>query len=308
MKALVTGGAGFIGSHLVDSLLTKGWEVRVLDNFSTGRIENLNQYDPNLEILAGSACSTDIVQMCLSNVQIVYHLAARVGARNVESDPIQTIETNITATSTVIKEAFRKGIPVLVTSTSEVYGKLDKLPYSEDSDLHLGSPFNRRWAYAASKIVDEHLTIAHFGTVVRLFNTIGPRQTGEYGMVVPRFLKQAYAGEPITIYGNGHQKRSFTWVGDVVEALIKLMEFPLYVKPRLFNIGHTEEIEIVDLAKLVKELTHSESKIVYTGNIDPMIRRLPDLTNIEAAIGYKPTKSLTEMIEAIIAYDKSHNI
>jgi UDP-glucose 4-epimerase len=247
---------------------------------------------------------------------VVFHLAATVGVRLIVEAPVRTIETNIKATEVVLELASRKKKPVLLSSTSEVYGKLGKEAFSEEDDLVLGPTSRARWCYAASKIIDEFLARAYWKerglptVVVRLFNTIGPRQTGQYGMVVPRFIRQALRGEPITVYGDGTQKRSFTWVGDVVEALIALIQQP-QAYGEVFNVGHTKQISIHELAVLVKEMTRSRSEIVfvpyeeaYEAGFEDMPRRLPDLTKLKHLIGYEPTRSLSEMLERIIAYER----
>jgi UDP-glucose 4-epimerase len=241
-------------------------------------------------------------------------LAAADGVRLIVEEPVRTIETNIKATELLLDLCARKQKPVLLTSTSEVYGKLDKHKFSEDDDVVLGPTSRARWCYAASKIIDEFLARAYFKekdlptVVVRLFNTIGPRQTGQYGMVAPRFVKQALLGEPMTVYGDGTQRRSFTWVGDVVNAMIKLIQHP-EAYGQVFNIGHTDEISISELAELVKAMTESASEIVfipyeqaYESGFEDMARRLPDLTKIEQIIGYRPTLDLPRMLEWLIAY------
>lgn len=302
MRALVTGGAGFIGSHLVEALLAKGWKVLVLDNLSTGSLGNLPTH-PNLVFYEGNADDYETVEKCMSEIDVVFHLAAAVGAELVTESPAYTIDINIKTTETVLACANLRALPVLVTSTSEVYGKLDKPKFSETDDLVLGSSLKPRWCYAASKIVDEHLTIAYDGIVVRLFNTIGPRQSGEYGMVVPRFVRQALLGEPLVIYGDGTQRRSFTWVGDVVDAMIALIQLP--VGGQIFNIGHSQDISINELAAWILMMTKSKSEVIYAkGGFEGMFRRLPDLTKVEKTINYKPTLNLPGILERIIAYER----
>jgi UDP-glucose 4-epimerase len=252
----------------------------------------------------------------VDRADVIFHLAAAVGVRLIVEEPVRTIETNIKATEIVLELASKKRKPLLLRSTSEVYGKLNKEKFSEEDDLVLGPTSCSRWCYAASKIIDEFLVIAYWKerglptVLVRVFNTIGPRQTGQYGMVVPRFVHQALRGEPITVYGDGKQRRSFTWVGDVVDAMIRLVQ-----KPRaygeVFNIGHTEDISIYELAVMVKEMTKSPSEIVfvpyeqaYEEGFEDMPRRLPDISKIQNLIGYQPTLSLSEMLERIISYER----
>src|SRR5215470_18065901 len=263
-RALITGGAGFIGSHLSEALLERGWAVEVVDDLSTGRIGNISHLKghPHFSYVLDSVMNRSLMLELVDRADAIFHLAAAVGVRLIVEKPVHTIETNIKATELVLELAARKQKPLLLASTSEVYGKLDKPKFSEDDDVILGPTSRARWCYAASKIIDEFLARAYFKekglpvVVVRLFNTIGPRQTGRYGMVVPRFVRCALAGEPITVYGDGTQRRSFTWVGDVVQAMIALSEYP-QAYGEVFNIGHTQEISIYDLALLVKELTES---------------------------------------------------
>jgi UDP-glucose 4-epimerase len=247
---------------------------------------------------------------------VVFHLAAAVGVRLIVEKPVQTINTNIKATEIVLELCARKRTPVLLASTSEVFGKLDKEKFGEEDNMVLGSTSQSRWCYAASKIIDEFLAKAYFKeerlptVITRLFNTIGPRQTGQYGMVVPRFVTQALSGRPITVYGDGSQSRSFTWVGDVVNAMVALIQEPK-AHGHVFNIGNTDEIRIHDLAVKVKSMTRSPSEIVfvpydqaYESGFEDMQRRLPDLTKIREFIGYRPTLSLDQMLERIIAWYK----
>ncbi len=315
-RALITGGAGFIGSHLAETLLQRGAAVDVLDDLSTGSMKNI----AHLKSRAGFGYTLDTVLNrgllleLIDRADVVFHLAAAVGVRLIVDEPVRTMETNIKATELVLELCARKRTPVLLTSTSEVYGKLDKPQFSEEDDVVLGPTSRVRWCYAASKIIDEFLAKAYFkeqglpAVVVRLFNTIGPRQTGQYGMVAPRFVTQALAGEPITVYGDGTQRRSFTWVGDVVNAVITLIQSPA-AYGEVFNIGHTEDISIYELAELVKAMTASGSDIVcipyehaYESGFEDMARRLPDLTKIQQTIGYRPTLDLPRMLEWIIAY------
>ena len=319
-RALITGGAGFIGSHLAEALLGRGWQVHVLDDLSTGSPENVQHLvgRPGFTLTVGSALDRAIVAPLVATADVVFHLAAAVGVRLVMEQPVRTIETNIKTTETVLALAAERGSRVLLASTSEVYGKLDGHKFSESDDVVLGPTSRSRWCYAASKIIEEFLGIAYARerdipvTIMRLFNTIGPRQTGQYGMVVPRFVRQALRGEPLTVYGDGTQRRSFTWVGDVVDAMITLVQHPGAVG-EVFNVGHTKEIEIRELAGLVKRLTRSESGITYLefeaayeSGFEDMERRLPDLSKIQRLTGYRPTLDLSEMLERIVADARGH--
>lgn len=318
-RALITGGAGFIGSHLTEELLACGWHVRVLDDLSTGRRGNLAHLDgiPALTFYMGSASDPEMMEQLVAESDVIFHLAAAVGVRLVVEQPVRTLSTNIRATELVLELAARYAAKVLIASTSEVYGKLDAERFAETDDLVLGPTHKSRWSYAASKIIDEHLALAHARenglavTVLRLFNTIGPRQTGQYGMVVPRFVRSALTGEPITVYGDGRQRRSFTWVGDAVHAMIALAQHPNAVG-EVFNIGHTKDISIGELAHMVRELTHSRSEIVnvafedaYETGFEDMRRRLPDTTKLRKLIGYRPSLGLPAMLEEITAYQRA---
>jgi len=315
-RALVTGGAGFIGSHLAEALLDRGWQIDVLDDLSTGSVQNLEHVikRPGFGFTLGSAMDGDTVAPLVATADVVFHLAAAVGVRLVVEQPVHTITTNIGTTETGLALAAERRCGVLLASTSEVYGKLDGHRFSENDDVVLGPTSRSRWSYAASKIIEEFLGIAYARergipvTIARLFNTIGPRQTGQYGMVVPRFVRQALQGEPLTVYGDGTQRRSFTWVGDAVNAMIALVQHPGAVG-HVFNLGHTKDIEIRELAALVKALTHSDSDIThvafeqaYESGFEDMARRLPDISQIERLIGYRPTLDLTEMLERIIRH------
>jgi UDP-glucose 4-epimerase len=317
-RALITGGAGFIGSHLAEALLERGWRVEVIDDLSTGSIRNIEHLKgrPGFSYVLDTVMNRPLMAELVDRADLIFHLAAAVGVRLIVEAPVHTIETNIKATEVVLELAARKKKPVLLSSTSEVYGKLNKEKFSEEDDLVLGPTSRSRWCYAASKIIDEFLAKAYWKerklptVVVRVFNTIGPRQTGQYGMVVPRFVRQALRGEPITVYGDGTQRRSFTWVGDVVEAMIRLIQEPR-AYGEVFNVGHTEDISIYELARLVKEITGSNSDIVfipyeqaYEEGFEDMPRRLPDISKIQALIGYRPTLTLREMLERIIAYER----
>jgi UDP-glucose 4-epimerase len=318
-RALITGGAGFIGSHLAAELLERGWRVAVLDDLTTGRRANLAPIErrPGFSFTQGSADDPVLLARLVSRADVVFHLAAAVGVRLIVEQPVRTIITNIRATELVLEHAARAGCAVLVASSSEVYGKLDVAKFAETDDLVLGATERSRWCYAASKIIDEHLALAFareagaWVTVVRLFNTIGPRQTGRYGMVVPRFVQQALAGEPITVYGDGTQRRSFTWVGDAVGAMIALVGHA-GAAGEIYNVGHTRDIAIRELAELVKRLCRSASAIelvpferAYEEGFEDMVRRLPDITKVQRAIGYAPSLDLPEMLRRVIAHERA---
>ena len=317
-RALITGGAGFIGSHLAEALLERGWTVEVVDDLSTGSIENISHLKghPHFAYTLDSVMNRSLMLELVDRADVIFHLAAAVGVRLIVEKPVHTIETNIKATELILELAARKRRPLLLASTSEVYGKLDKPKFSEDDDVILGPTSKSRWCYAASKMIDEFLARAYFKehglptVVARLFNTIGPRQTGQYGMVVPRFVRLALAGQPIPVYGDGTQRRSFTWVGDVVGAMLALIAHP-QAYGEVFNIGHTKEISIYDLAVLVKQLTGSASEIglvpyeqAYEAGFEDMPRRAPDITKIQRLIGYRPGLGLPEMLERVIAYER----
>jgi UDP-glucose 4-epimerase len=315
-KALITGGAGFVGSHLAEALLDQGTAVEIIDDLSTGSIDNIAHLknNPNFSYVLDTAMNRPVMLELIDRADVIFHLAAAVGVQLIVDEPVRTIETNIKISELVLELAARKRKPVLLVSTSEVYGKLERQKFNEEDDLVLGATSRSRWCYAASKIIDEFLARAYFvekklpTVVVRLFNTIGPRQTGQYGMVVPRFVRQALAGDPITVYGDGSQQRSFTWVGDVVDALIKIIRHPR-AWGEVFNIGHKSEISILELANTVKQMTNSDSEIVfvpydeaYEAGFEDMQRRLPDLSRIEEFIGYTPSLDLPDMLERIIDY------
>ncbi len=316
-RALITGGAGFVGSHLAEALLDRGSAVQVVDDLSSGSIENIQPFKshPCFSYVIDTVMNRPLLAELVDRADVIFHLAAAVGVRLIVEEPVRTIETNIKATELVLELAAKKQKTVLLSSTSEVYGKLDRPRFSEEDDLVLGPTSRARWCYAASKIIDEFLTKAYYKekglptTVVRVFNTIGPRQTGQYGMVVPRFVHQALAGEPITIYGDGTQRRSFTWVGDVVQAMMTLVEHP-QAYGQVFNIGHTKDISIHELAMMVKAMMKSPSEITfvpyeqaYEAGFEDMPRRLPDIRKVQSLIGYRPTLDLPEMLERIIAYE-----
>jgi UDP-glucose 4-epimerase len=316
MRVLITGGAGFIGSHLADAYLERGDEVFVLDDLSTGSIDNIGHLRPNprfhytIESVHHGPTVAELVDQC----DVVFHLAAAVGVRLIVESPVRTIETNVHGTEVVLAKANKKKKKVLVASTSEVYGLSDQVPFREDGNLVLGPTAKGRWSYACSKAIDEFLALAYWRerklptVIARLFNTVGPRQTGQYGMVVPTFVKQALTGRPITIYGDGSQSRCFTAVTDVAGALMKLMEHPGAVG-EVFNIGSSEEVTIRALAERVRVLAGSKSEIVYVPyeqaygeGFEDMPRRVPDISKIASAIGYRPTRSLDQILESVIAF------
>jgi UDP-glucose 4-epimerase len=316
MKALITGGAGFVGSHLAEALLGRGDEVFVIDNLSTGSIENIEhlkvsgRFHYTIETIMNEPVTAELVD----RADIIFHLAAAVGVRLIVESPVNTIETNVHGTENILKLANKKKKKVVVASTSEVYGKSDQFPFHEESDLVMGPTMKGRWSYACSKAIDEFLALAYFKekklpvVVVRLFNTVGPKQTGQYGMVIPNFVKQALAGRPITVFGDGSQSRCFTDVADVVRALIELAEHPEAVG-EVFNVGGDNEITILDLAKKIQALTGSKSEIVfvpydkaYEEGFEDMQRRVPDLSKVKNLIGYEPTQTLDQTLERVIDY------
>ena len=316
MRVLITGGAGFIGSHLAEALLTRGDEVAVLDDLSTGRLENIAHLTawPGFSYTVGSVTNERLVANLIEHCDVVFHLAAAVGVRLVMSAPVQTIETNVHGTETVLRQAARGRKLVVVASTSEVYGKSEIFPFREDADLVLGQPTKTRWGYAASKLIDEFLALAYWHEqhvpviVVRFFNTVGPRQSERYGMVIPNFVRQALAGEPLTVHGTGAQTRSFTWVGDVVWALLALVAEPRSVG-QIFNIGNGAEISIRDLAERVVAMTGSVSDIrflpyheVFGHNFEDMSRRVPDISKIRQLVGFEPRVHLEQILERVINY------
>ena len=311
MKALITGGSGFIGSHLADRLLSLGHEVLVLDDLSTGSIENITHLKskPGFSYVIDTVTNEPLLAEMIDRCDVVYHLAAAVGVKLIVEQPVHTIETNVHGTEVVLKHANKKKKLVFIASTSEVYGKSADVPFREEADLVLGATAKHRWAYACSKMIDEFLALAYWKerklpvVVVRLFNTVGPRQTGQYGMVLPTFVRQALAGQPITVFGDGKQSRSFTYVGDVVEALVTLAAEPKAIGG-VYNIGNTDEVSIRDLADRVKAATGSTSEIqyipydqAYEAGFEDMPRRVPDITKLAKLIGYQPKVGLDEIIQ-----------
>ncbi|HKP47814.1 MAG TPA: GDP-mannose 4,6-dehydratase [Pyrinomonadaceae bacterium] len=316
MRVLITGGAGFIGSHLADAYLQRGDEVLIIDDLSTGTIENIRHLknNPRFQYTIDSVHNQPVTAELVDQSDIVIHLAAAVGVKLIVESPVRTIETNVRGTEVVLDLANKKKKRVLVASTSEVYGLSADVPFREDGNLVMGATSKGRWSYACSKAIDEFLALAYWRekklptTIVRLFNTVGPRQTGRYGMVIPTFVKQALASRPITVYGDGKQTRCFGYVVDVVGALIKLMDHSDSVG-QVFNIGSNEEISIVKLAEKVKELTKSTSEITFTPydeayeeGFEDMPRRVPDTSKIKKLIGFQPKMGLDGILQSVINY------
>lgn len=318
MRALITGGAGFIGSHLSEALLLQGNEVTILDDLSTGRPENYAHLrdNPAFSWHIDTVTNQSVVQQLVDQSDMVFHLAAAVGVKLVCEAPIYTIANNVHGTETVLEAASRGRKPVLVASTSEVYGKGTALPYREDADLVLGPPAKTRWGYATSKLIDEFMAMAYWKergvptVIVRLFNTVGPRQSERYGMVIPNFVKHALLDEPIVVHGDGRQTRSFTWVGDVVWALQRLMG-ERHAVGEVFNVGNGAEISILELARQVKAMTGSRSEIVFRPykqvfdeSFEDMPRRVPDISKIRKAIAFEPKVHLDGILKYVIEYWK----
>jgi nucleoside-diphosphate-sugar epimerase len=316
LRALITGGAGFIGSHLAEALLDRGHEALALDDLSTGSIRNVEHLKNRrgFAYIVDSVTNEPVLAEAIDACDLVFHFAAAVGVKLIVDEPVRTIETNVHGTEVVLKHANKKKKLVFIASTSEVYGKSQDVPFREDADLVLGPTPKHRWAYACSKAIDEFLALAYWKErklpviIVRFFNTVGPRQTGQYGMVVPTFVRQALSGEPITVFGDGTQSRSFTYVGDVVRALIDLMNEPRAIG-QVFNIGNEHEITIRALAEKVKALTGSRSTIVtvpydeaYESGFEDMPRRVPDISKIRALVGYEPRVHLDAILEHVIEY------
>jgi UDP-glucose 4-epimerase len=316
MKALITGGAGFVGSHLAEALLARGDDVHVIDNLSTGSIENIEHLkdEPRFHYVIDSIMNEPLLAELVDRVDVVFHLAAAVGVRLIVESPVNTIETNVHGTERVLKHANKKRKKVLITSTSEVYGKADA-PFREDGDLVMGPTSKGRWSYACSKAIDEFLALAYHKekrlpvVVARLFNTVGPRQTGRYGMVIPNFVKQALLGHPLTVYGDGTQTRCFSYVTDIVGQLIALALEERAVG-EVWNIGNDrEEVTIRELAERVKQRSGSKSEIVlvpydraYEEGFEDMQRRVPDLSKLRALTGYEPQVSLDGILDRVIGY------
>jgi UDP-glucose 4-epimerase len=316
LRVLITGGAGFIGSHLADAYLKRGDHVYVIDDLSTGKIENIqhlkgqSRFHYTIDTVHNQPVTAELVDQC----DVIFHLAAAVGVKLIVESPVRTIETNVRGTEVVLALANKKKKKVLVASTSEVYGLSSDVPFREDGNLVMGATTKGRWSYACSKAIDEFLALAYWREkklptiIVRLFNTVGPRQTGQYGMVIPTFVKQALSGRPITVYGDGNQSRGFGYVGDVVGALVKLMDHDDAVG-QVFNIGSNHEISILELAKRVKELTQSDSDIVfvpydeaYEEGFEDMPRRVPDISKISSLVAFHPEMSLDGILKTVIDY------
>jgi UDP-glucose 4-epimerase len=318
-RALITGGAGFIGSHLSEALLKQGHHVTIIDDLSTGLFENIEPLteNPNFRFAIETITNTAVMDRLVSECDIIYHLAAAVGVDLIVSRPIHVIETNVRGTDIVLQTARRYRKKVLIASTSEIYGKSNNAPFGEEDDRLLGATTKSRWSYSSSKALDEFLALAYHKeaglpvVIFRLFNTVGPRQRGRYGMVIPRFVRWALAGEPIQVYGDGQQTRCFANVSDVVTAMIQLADCP-EANGEVFNIGTQEEIAILDLARKVKERTGSKSEIVmvpyseaYEAGFEDMLRRVPDIRKIKRAIGWEPQKTLDHTLDEIIASFRS---
>jgi len=316
LRVLITGGAGFIGSHLCDAYLQRGDEVFVIDDLSTGSIENIRHLKDNprfhytIENVQNQPVTAELVDQC----DVIFHLAAAVGVKLIVESPVRTIETNVHGTEVVLSLANKKKKKVLIASTSEVYGLSTKVPFREDGNLVMGATTKGRWSYACSKAIDEFLAFAYWREkklptiIVRLFNTVGPRQTGQYGMVIPTFVKQALSGRPITVFGDGKQSRCFCYVGDVIGALMKLMDDENAVG-EVFNVGSNHEITIMDLARKVKELTNSESEIAYVPydeayeeGFEDMPRRIPDISKVNALVGFRPEMTLEGILKSVIDF------
>jgi UDP-glucose 4-epimerase len=323
-RVLITGGAGFIGSHLADALISQGCQVTVIDDLSTGSFANIEHLarHPRFRFAIESITNEVVLDRLVSDCDVIFHLAAAVGVRLIIEQPVHTIETNVMGTEAVLQAALRYRAKVLVASTSEVYGKGTVVPFREEDDVVLGPTAQNRWAYAATKMVDEFLALAYNQerglpvVIARLFNTVGPRQSGRYGMVIPRFVEQALRNDPLTVYGDGTQTRCFCHVSDTVRALVDLAESPDAVG-RVFNVGSTEEISILDLAHRVVEgvggdpvkqadaiqlVPYAEA---YPAGFEDMQRRVPDITRIKSTIGWTPTISLEETLRSVIAFYRS---
>ena len=314
MKVLITGGAGFIGSHLAERHLASGDEVHIVDDLSTGSMANIQRLkdDPRFQYCIDTVTNIRLMAELVDFSDLIYHLAAAVGVRLVVESPVRTIETNVRGTEVILSLAAKKGKRVLITSTSEVYGKREQVPFREDDDLVLGPTNKGRWSYACSKAIDEFLAVAYWKekklpiVIARLFNTVGPRQTGRYGMVVPNFVRQALTGSDITVFGDGQQRRCFTHVKDAVEALVGIATHP-GATGEVFNVGSAREITIADLATRIKEMTHSDSRIVfvpydeaYEEGFEDMLRRVPDISKVSNLLGWEPRISMDETLHSII--------
>jgi len=315
---LITGGAGFIGSHLAEALLQAGYSVSIIDDLSTGAIANIRhlKHNPNFRMTINSISNETVLAELIDECDVVVHLAAAVGVQLIVQSPVRTIETNVTGTEVVLKWAAKKGKRVLIASTSEVYGKSTSFPFRENADLVLGPSYLGRWSYACSKLLDEFLALGYYKeyglpvTLLRFFNTVGPRQIGRYGMVVPRFVRAALKGQPIQVYGDGQQSRCFTYVGDAVRAVMSLLDNPGAVG-EIFNIGNPEEVTIEELAHRVLALTGSDSPIVhlsyeeaYESGYEDMRRRVPSIEKLHQLTGYQPQMKLDGILKSVIEYER----
>ena len=318
-RALITGGAGFIGSHLSDELLARGHRVHILDDLSTGAIDNIRHLkeEPHFSYTIDTCSNAPVVAELVDDADVIFHLAAAVGVELIVESPVRTIETNVHCTEVVLSQAAKKRKPVLIASTSEVYGKSLDLPFREDGDLVMGPTSKGRWSYACSKAIDEFLALAYWKerklptVVARLFNTVGPRQTGQYGMVVPKFVRSALAGRDLHVYGDGTQSRCFCHVADVVRALADLMETDAHWG-EVFNVGSSEEVTIMELAERVLAITESESGIVtvpydeaYEEGFEDMQRRRPDTGKLQKALGWGVTRGLDDILRDVVAHEKT---
>jgi UDP-glucose 4-epimerase len=316
MRILITGGAGFIGSHLSDYLLGRGHAVTVIDDLSTGSMDNIREAKENrrFRYFIDTIFDKPLLAELIDDAEVVFHLAAAVGVLNIVESPVRTIETNVRGSELVLELASKKKKRVLIASTSEVYGKSTKFPFSEEDDLVLGPTTKGRWSYACSKAIDEFLALAYHRerrlpvTIVRLFNTVGPRQTGRYGMVLPTFVRQALCGEPLTVFGNGEQSRCFTHVGDIVKGLVQCISCDMAVG-QVFNLGSTEEVTMNALAQKVVDATDSASEIkylsyeeAYGAGFEDMQRRVPDISKAREWFGYTPTQSLDDIVKSVVAH------
>jgi len=321
MRVLITGGAGFIGSHLAEAHLAQGDEVIVIDDLSTGSVENLEHCrdQPGFQLHLDTVMNAGLMAELVDLSDRIYHLAAAVGVRLIVESPVRTIETNIRGTEEVLRHAARKRKRILIASTSEVYGKTDRVPFRETDDLVLGATAKGRWSYACSKAIDEFLAIAYWKekrvptVIVRLFNTVGPRQTGQYGMVIPNLIDQGLDGRPITVFGDGAQSRCFTHVADVIQAMMQLIEHPKACG-EVYNLGSTEEVTILELARKIQVLTGGQSQIVtipyevaYEEGFEDMRRRVPDISRIHELIGYAPRHTLQQILIDVLADRQGRN-
>ena len=318
---LITGGAGFIGSHLADALIERGDRVAIIDDLSTGAVANIRHLKghPNFSYTLDTIANEAVLAELIDESDAVVHLAAAVGVQLIVQSPVRTIETNVNGTELVLRWAAKKGKTVLIASTSEVYGKSERAPFREDDDLVLGPSTINRWSYACSKLLDEFLALAYHKErdlpviIARLFNTVGPRQTGRYGMVVPRFVRAALRDVPLRVYGDGQQTRCFCYVGDTVRALIALLDHPDAVG-KVFNVGNPKEVSILELAQRVVKLAESSSPIMlvpyehaYEAGFEDMRRRVPDISRLTALTGFRPTLDLDDIIRTVIEYEQAHS-